>query len=376
MRQVYLDNAASTPMDDSVIEAMMEAAKEHYANPSSLHDLGRAAKEFIEECRRSIASALSVKPSEIIFGDGATLSNNQLISGVCTSYGGLPACTAIEHDSILNLVRSTGGQVLEVDSSTGKLDVRSIAGLADDIVVLSVMAVNNEFGLKQDITRVSATLEGVKQRRKDKGVDMPIYLHVDASQAGLYKLLPKELGIDLMTISGKSSYGPKKSSVMFVSGSVAVEPVLYGAGRERSINPGTQSISNIAGITKAITTLDRCRDAIFNQIESLSSRLAAGIREMGGQIIAEHMDRSPNIVGAIFPGKDNETLLYELNNLGIYVGISSACHASAGAESTALKAIGHNQEDQKSSLRISLSKHTSEEDIDFLLQSLADLLEG
>ncbi|MEM6997509.1 MAG: aminotransferase class V-fold PLP-dependent enzyme [Patescibacteria group bacterium] len=371
----YFDYAASTALLPEVKQAM-EQADAFYANPSAQHLFGREAATFIEKHRQELAAELQVKPQEIYYMAGATEANNLALRGAVNHYGGRPACVMTEHDSVIRTVEAMGGETLEVERATGQVKEDAIINLPDDVVVFSLALVNNETGVVADMRRVRKLLAMVKESREGRGIDLPLLLHTDASQAGLYTLSPRTHNADLATYSSKSLYGPSQAAVLFVSRSVQLKPDATGGSQENGYRPGTQSAKNIAGVSTALRVAVKERAPQLNQLETLNEYLVEGIESLGGSVVLASEEKSPHVLMVVFEGVDNEELMHKLSQRGFAVGIGSACHASSKRPSRALEALAISRDEQRSSIRLSIGRYTTRDSIKDLLANLEDLLVG
>jgi len=376
--EIYLDNAATTAPDPAVVQAMLRALTEEYGNPSSLHRKGLGAERLVTSAREAVARTLGVSPEEIVFTSGGTESNALALRGIAARARGRHlVTTAIEHSSVLTPLQrlAAGGfelTVLPVDRS-GRVSPDAVAGaLRPDTALVSVMAVNNEIGTIQPLAEIGALL-----RRHAAGGRVVIF-HVDAVQAwGKIALRPREWLVDLMSLSGHKVHGPKGSGALYVRRGLDLAPLLGGGGQERGVRPGTENVPGIAGLGAAARLIVEHGDAA-DRMRALRDRLRAGLAGIADvRVNTPDEGAAPHILNVSFAGVRGETLLHRLEMDGIYTSTGSACHAHDPTPSHVLLAIGLTPELAGSSLRFSLSRATTPEQIDTAIaavtRAVADL---
>lgn len=372
---IYLDNAAATPVLDEVVEAMRPYYSERYFNPSATYSEGLAVRKNLEETRSAVAHWLGAKNSEIIFTSGGTESNNLAIQGVMSQYPEANAVTsAIEHESVLSPVETLNNRKVGV-SADGSLKLNELEKAIDNNTVLvSIMYANNEVGTIQHLREVSKI---VGQKRRQRGSALPLYLHTDACQAANYlDLHISRLGVDMMTLNGGKIYGPKQSGCLFVKSSVNIKPLVLGGGQERGLRSGTENIANIVGFAKALDIAQSSRhdetDRLHQLQQTFIKKLTARLPEI--EINGSKKMRLPNNVHVTFTGQDNERLLIQLDQAGILAAAGSACSASSDEPSHVLAAMGISEVDARASLRLTLGRETSQQDLDKVVKTLAQLV--
>jgi cysteine desulfurase len=365
MRRIYLDHAATTPLDPRVFEAMRPYLLEHFGNPSSVHARGRKARFAVEESRETVASLLGAEPGEIVFTSGGTEANNSALLG---TDGGV-LTSAAEHESVLRPVealRDRGWPIrMIMPGRTGAVSAGTIERYLDgDIALVSIMHANNEVGTITPIEEIVA----VSRRRGAR-------VHCDAVQTAGYGMMrADEVGVDLMTVSGHKFYGPKGAGVLFVRGSTSLESLLRGGSQERGRRGGTENVPAIVGFARALELAvleagDRRRHA-----EALRDRLMAGLLEAVGEHVrivtpAGRAAVAPHIVSVVVPpvegrAVDGEMLLLNLEMEGIEASAGSACTSGAVEPSHVLTALGMDVETASAAVRFSVGKDTSEDEID------------
>lgn len=370
----YFDYASATPTDSVVSATMQPYASDIFYNPSALYSHSREVRAVLSDARQITAQTLGVKPSEIIFTAGCTEANNLAIQGVLRAHpGSRILVSAIEHDSVLNSLKSYPGKTIPV-LANGLVDLDALRSLLDDTVVLvSVMYANNEVGTIQPLREISYILD--EERKKRGPLGLPLYLHTDAAQAGNYLMMKaRSLGVQLMSINGGKIYGPKASGCLFVGSEVVIESILFGGNQESGLRSGTENVSAIVGFTKSLATAAELATSESKRLAALRKQLVEACKELGGVIHGSKTKFLPNIVNIGFPGVDNEQLIIKLDNLGFQVASGSACHAASGEVSHVLMAMGLNKTQTRESIRISMGRHTTATDVQNLLTAIRQLL--
>ena len=381
MREVYLDNSATTRVEPEVVEAMSHAAAVAYGNPSSPHRKGLDAERLVREARAAVARALGgVDDRTVLFTSGGTEANNLAVFGTARAAGRAGrhvVTTAVEHSSVLEACLALKHEgfdvtVLPVDAE-GRVRLEELeAALRDDTVLVSVMHVNNEVGTVQPVAEIAELI-----RRRRRGGRYPV-LHVDAVQSlGKLPLRPLDWGVDLMTVSAHKIHGPKGVGALYVAEGVRLAPLLYGGDQQGGLRPGTENVPGIAGFGKAVElTLAAMADGAVQRMAALRVRLLDGLRSgfadarVNGPTEPERA--APHILNVGFADVRGEVLVHALAERGIYVSTGSACHSRRGVVSHVIRALGVPERYAQGTLRISLSRHTTPEDIDRLLEALAE----
>jgi Cysteine sulfinate desulfinase/cysteine desulfurase and related enzymes len=385
--EVYLDNSATTRVTEGVRDIVARALYEDYGNPSSMHRLGVKAEQYMKESACIIANTLKVEPKEILFTSGGTEANNLALIGTAMANkrrGNHIITTRIEHPSVhqpLVYLEENGFQIsfAPVDE-TGKLIKEKLYELIkDNTLMVSIMYVNNEIGSVQDIEELASEL---KKRKKD------LIFHVDAVQAfGKYRIYPKRTGIDLLSFSGHKIHGPKGIGVLYVSEKIKINPTIFGGGHQRGLRSGTENVPGIAGIGQAVTELYQSFDEkiarmyhlkqkFLQQISKLEGVTINGVpKECTGDFEIEQLkNTAPHIMSVSFQGVRSEVLLHALEDKGIYVSAGSACSSHHPTPSVTLIAIGLPKDLLESTLRFSMSEMTTEDEIDYTLEQIKQLL--
>jgi len=374
VRLIYLDYNATTPIDPRVAEAMGPLLTAGFGNPSSTHAEGRRAKLALEEARQKVAHCIGGSPSEVVFTSGGSESNNLAIRGLIEARGGGHVITsAVEHPAVLEVVlaleieRRIELTIVGVDRF-GRIDPGAVAAaLRDDTVLVSLMLANNEVGTLQQVGEVAALC-------RERGVA----IHTDAAQAvGKVPVNVTDLGVDLLSVAGHKLYAPKGVGVLYVREGVEIMPQIRGAGHERGRRAGTENVLLAVGLgTACELALNEVAEE-QERLADLRSRLAAGLRT-GSEDLVEHghpEERLPNTLSVAFPGRDAGGLLGDLAE-DLAASAGSACHSGATMISYVLQAMGVEPAMARGTVRLSLGRFTTEEEIDrataLILNAAAD----
>lgn len=385
MHTVYLDHAATTPMDSRVVDAMRPYFTTEYGNPSSLYADGRRAKEALDRARRAIATVFHCSPEELIFTGSGTESDNMAVLGVPryhTAKGKHVIVSAIEHHAVLNAaehLRKEGFEVtvLPVDQY-GVVDPQAVhAALRPETTLVSIMAANNEIGTIEPIREIVKVIREWKQTNGRKATDAP-FVHTDACQAaGALSLDVQKLGVDLMTVNGSKIYGPKGTGVLYVRRGVRLEPLVYGGGQEQRLRSGTENVAGIIGFATALEIAEAQRVEESARLTVLRDRLIAGIMERVPKVVlnGHPTERLPNNVNVSILDIEGEAMLLYLDAKGIAAATGSACDSESLDPSHVILAIGRPYEYAHASIRFTLGRSTTAEDIDYVLDVLPDITE-
>lgn len=374
--EVYLDNSATTRCYDSVRDVVDKVMCEDYGNPSSMHKKGMDAERYVKESRAMIAKTLKVQDKEIIFTSGGTESDNLAIRGAAKANkraGRHLITTSIEHPAILNTMQYMEEQGYRVTyllvDQYGKvrLDVLKDA-LCEETILVSIMYVNNEMGAVQPIQEAARI---VKMYNKN------ILFHVDAVQGyGKYRIFPKREGIDMLTISGHKIHGPKGIGALYIDEKVKIRPIVFGGEQQHNIRSGTENVPGIAGLGVAAREIYTGLEEKVAVMRRLKAKFVEGIKKIPYTTIHGLYDEgsAPHIISVGFMGVRSEVLLHALEDHGIYVSSGSACASNHPQISGVLRGIGTRREFLDATLRFSMSEFTTEEEIDYTLKTLYNLV--
>lgn len=374
--QVYLDNSATTQCFPEAADLMYKVLTEAYGNPSSMHQKGVEAERYIKEAKEIIAKNLKVQEKELYFTSGGTESDNMAVIGcaLANQRAGKHLITSfIEHPAVLNAMKHLEEQGFSVTylpvDAWGRVQVSDVReALRPDTILVSIMHVNNEIGSVQPIGEIGALL---------KGWEHPVLFHVDAVQSyGKYVIHPKRLGIDLLTASGHKIHGPKGIGFLYKNERVKARPIIFGGGQEKGFRSGTENVPAIAGMGAAVKEIYRDFEARIDKLYELREMFCGEVRQIEGTVVngLPGRESAPHVISVGFAGVRSEVLLHALEERGIYVSSGSACASNHPSVSATLKGIGVRKELLDSTIRFSLSIHTTEEELCYTLEALKELL--
>lgn len=371
MKTIYLDHAATTPVDEAIFAAMLPYFREQFGNPSSIHRFGLEVRNVLTKARNAVADALQVRPNEVTFTSGGTEANNLAIFGVTGRYESPRhiITSAIEHPSVLRaceFLESNGWKLTRLPvNEYGEVDPAALrAAITGNTVLISIMAANNETGTLQpieELARIAAEHE--------------IPFHTDAVQAfGKVPLDLRNTPISLLTLSGHKIYGPKGIGALFVRKGIRLAPMLRGGGQEEGLRAGTENVPAIAGLGKAVELMFANQKSILEHVQALSDRFIRFVKDnLRGAVLNGHPERRvPGIVNFSFPPKDSLSLVMALDLKGIAVSNGSACSSGNLEPSHVLRAMQRPAPVLASALRFSFGKDNTEADLEALQQALLE----
>lgn len=377
--EAYLDNAATTPVFPEVKEIMGKVMEEDFGNPSSRHTKGIVAEQYIKEAAEIIAGVLKCQPKEIVFTSGGTESNNMALIGTALANqraGKHIITTRIEHASVhepLAFLEEMGYEVTYLPvGNTGRVSAETVKqALREDTVLVSIIYVNNEIGSVEPVAQIGEMLHKEKP---------DVLFHVDAIQAfGKYKIAPKRLGIDLMSVSGHKIHGPKGIGFLFVRDGVKIRPILFGGGQQKGMRSGTENVPGIAGLGVAVKNIYQNHSEKAEELYGLKKMLAEGLLQYDGVTI-HGMDgilleeTAPHIVSVGFTSIKSEVMLHALAQEGVFVSSGSACSSNHPELSGTLQAIGVREDLLDATLRFSLSVMTTKEQVSHAVEAVGKVL--
>lgn len=376
--EVYLDNSATTRTFPEVAELMSKIMCEDYGNPSSMHNKGVQAERYVRYGRETLAKILKVNEKEIYFTSGGTESDNlALIGCAMANYraGKHLITTKIEHPAILQTMHYLEDQGFEVTylsvDDKGQISLQELQNaMRKDTILVSVMHTNNEIGAVEPIAEAGRLI---------KSTNPSTLFHVDAVQGfGKYRIYPKRMGIDLLSVSGHKIHGPKGVGFLYIGEKVKIHNIIYGGGQQKNLRSGTENVPGIAGMAKAAEMLYNHLEEDAERLYSLKDYFCEGLRKIPDIRInnPEGMEGAPHIVSLSVAGVRSEVLLHALEDKGIYVSAGSACSSNKPhtAGSATMKAIKLPEEFLDSTLRFSMSVYTTREELDYTLQVMYDII--
>jgi cysteine desulfurase len=368
-------------MDQRAISAMKPFLGENFYNPSAAYQAARQVRASVEGARHSVAQTLGAKTQEIIFTAGGTEANNIAIHGIMSQYPkGNIVVSAIEHESVLEPAAQYECRIAPVDAS-GIIDIDKLEKLIDEnTVIVSVMYANNEIGTVQPIKQISDVIAKKRLERSsgELGSDTyPLYFHTDACQAANYlDLSVTRLGVDLMTLNGGKLYAMKQSGCLYVRAGVELGIFISGGGQEAGVRSGTENVGALHSFATMLQSVQQNRKSESKRLQELSYHLFATLSQKNNDIsLNGHSSRRlPNNLNIHIPGVDGERLLMELDEAGLMVATGSACTASNDQPSHVLLACGLTEQEAASSLRITLGRQTTLEEVERAADILAQVI--
>ncbi len=372
MPRIYMDHNATTPIRPEVRDKLMPFFSELFGNPSSAHSFGQEVKVHLDEARTRIASVLGASQAEIVFMSGGTESDNAAIKGVAQALGeGHIVSTQIEHPAVMQSVSylvKKGFEATYIKVGSGGVvdpdDIRK--AMRPDTILVSVMHINNEVGTIQPIEEISAIT-------REAGA----LLHTDAVQSfGKLPTNVDELGVDLLSVAGHKIYGPKGVGVLYIRKGTRIDPLIIGGAQEKRRRSGTENIAGVAGFGEAAILAEQEREKVHARFEKLRSKFVDGLEEIPDVIInGEEGKVFPSTVSASFSHIEGESLLLSLDMEGIAVSTGSACSSGTLEPSHVLVAMGMDPVLAQGTLRFSMGRGTTEEQVDRVLEVLPPIVE-
>jgi len=378
---VYLDHAGTTPLDSKVLEAMVPYFTQHFGNPSSLHSVGQEARYALDEARERVAGVLNCRSREIVFTAGGTESDNAAIHGVATALhetGNHIVTSSVEHHAVLHACQYLESQGFEVTylsvDADGMVQPEAVYNAINERTTLvSIMYGNNEIGT---INPISEIAKSVKKRAEE--LSRTIVFHTDAVQAAGYLSLDvAELGVDLLSLSGHKFHGPKGTGVLYMKRGSPYLPLIHGGGQERERRSGTENIPGIIGLSVALEAADTVRGETSQRCAALRDRIIDSVLQQipGSRLNGHATQRLPNNANFSFTGVEGEPILLGLDMARIAASSGSACSSGSLEPSHVLLALGQSAEIARGSLRLTLGRDNTEDEVEYLLGVLVDLVQ-
>lgn len=375
--EAYLDNSATTRCTEAVRDIVVRTMMEDYGNPSSMHNKGVEAERYLKDAREIIARTLKAEGKEIYFTSGGTESNNWALIGAAMANkraGMHIITTAVEHAAVLQPMQYLEEQgfsvtYLKVDRE-GHISLKELEeAITDQTILVSVMYVNNEVGAVEPIGEIGKLIKA-----KNPGT----LFHVDAIQAyGKYRIYPKKLGIDMLSVSAHKIHGPKGAGFLYVDSRVKIKPLILGGGQQKGMRSGTDNVPGIAGLSMAAKEIYTDFEAKIAGLYEKKQFFIDGIKAMPEASLnsQEGENSAPHIVNVSFVGVRSEVLLHALEERGIYVSSGSACSSNKKLPvSTVLREIGLSAQEAESAVRFSFSVHTTQEELAYCLEQLKEIV--
>jgi len=387
-KKIYLDYAATTPVDPRILKVMEPYFVEKYGNPSSIHSFGQEAREAVEKARNQVAEFLNCKVSEIVFTGSATESNNLAIRGLLKALKRRKRAgekvhiitSQVEHKAVLETCHDLEKDGVKITYlPVGRDGIINLDDLRAEITpetdLVSIMYVNNETGAIQPIKKIGSLIKEINKTKEH-----PIFFHTDAVQAvNWLNCKVDDLGVDLLTFSGHKIYGPKGIGVLYIRTGIPVSSIITGGEQEWGLRAGTENVANIVGLGAAVEEIKKHKEKMFRKVRLLQEKLEKRVlsivpksRVNGPQNFKE---RAPHISNFAFEGIEGESLVISLDLEGIATSTGSACTSRLLKPSHVLMAMGLPELEAHSSLRVSLGKFTTAREIDIFLKTLPRVVE-
>ena len=380
MEFVYMDNSSTTKPAPEVVEAMVQCLTDGWGNPSSLHGLGSASRS-INRSRAAVAGLINAGKDEIYFTSGGTEANNWAILGTLNPARGRlkhVIASKVEHPSVLATLEYLSKRGCEVTlvpvDRYGFVDPDKVMeAIKPETALISLMMVQNEIGTIEPCKEIGKML-------RERGDNDKIRFHVDAVQG--FARLPidvKNWGVDLLTMSAHKIHGPKGVGAIYIRKGVSLAPLLYGGEQESGMRSGTENVPGVTGMGEACRLWSTDREAVIESLQDFRERLIRGIREVFPQAVLHGPEKenvAPYIIHFSFPGYRGETMLNALEQRGVYVSTGSACSSRKAKPSPVVLALGGSRREALSAIRFSMSRYTTQEDIDKTIEAVRDSIKS
>lgn len=373
--EAYLDNSATTQCYEEVCEIVLRTMREDYGNPSSMHLKGVEGERYLKEAGSRIAKTLKVEEKEIYFTSGGTESNNWALIGTALANqraGKHIITTAIEHPAIsapASFLEDQGFTVTRLGvNHKGEISLEELEqAITPETILVSVMFVNNEIGAVQPIAEIGELIK----KKNPKTI-----FHVDGIQAyGKYRIFPKKMGIDLLSVSGHKIHGPKGTGFLYINGKTKILPYIYGGGQQRGMRSGTDNVPGAAGLGMAAEKVYAHLEESVSHMRELHKYFTEELKKIA-QVVIHGMGEAgaPHIISVAFVGVRSEVLLHTLEERNIYISAGSACSTHKRSGSPTLTALGIPREQMESTVRFSFCENTTKEQLDYALDVLREVL--
>lgn len=365
-REIYLDYAAATPLDKRVFLAMEPYLSEQFYNPSAAYTPARKVREAYDDAKHRLAMAVGGKRDEIVMTAGATESINIAFRGVLEP-GDHVVIGATEHPAVYAVAEQYDCTVAGA-TEKGIVTAEAVKKcITDRTKLVSVTAADSELGVIQPLRDIASVIHEVRQQRQERGIATPLYFHTDASQAaGAVDLHVARLGVDMMTLNAAKCYGPKQVGLLWTAASIAITPTVFGGGQERGLRSGTENVAGTIGFASVLEYAQNHRHSEGKRLaglrDELQAKLVAALPEL---VVNGHpKKRLPGHLHVSLDGLDAERVVFHLDMKGVCCATGAACAANKGTRSRALVAVGMSDSLADGSLRFSLGRGTTEEDIE------------
>ncbi len=386
MKESYLDNSATTQVLESVAQLMSKIYTEDYGNPSSMHSKGIIAERYVKDARDNLSKILKVNPKEILFTSCGSESDNMALIGCAhanSRRGRHLITTKIEHPAVLNSMKQLEEEGFKVTylgtDSSGIISLDELkAAIREDTILVSIMHVNNEVGSVQPIKEAGELI---------KKINPEIIFHVDAVQSfGKFRIFPKKMNIDLLSVSGHKIHGPKGVGFLYINEKIKIKPIIFGGGQQNGLRSGTENVAGIAGMSLAASTLyeslDEDRQRLYElkkyfieQVSQIDDVTVNGLPECASD--TDDMELrygAPHVVSVSVKDIRSEVMLHSLEESGIYISAGSACSSHKRVPSATLTSMGLDPKTIESTVRFSFSVFTRKEDLDLAIEKMKEFI--
>jgi cysteine desulfurase len=385
---IYFDHAATTPIKEEVRKSMCKHFADSFGNPSSIYKIGREARQILEDSREKAVELLGAeKPNEIIFTSGATEANNLALRGVCEAISNKPhiVVSSIEHHCVLDVAKHLKStEAAEVTwlpvSKEGIVDPKDVEkSIKENTVLVSVMMGNNEMGALQPIKEIGLLVKKSKVEREKQGSDNPLYFHTDAVQAFAFSDVDvEELGVDLLSLTAHKFYGPKGVGLLYVRSGTKIAKQQFGGAQEKGRRAGTENVPYIVGMVKAMELAVKNRAKYSKEVGKMTDYLIKRMKEIENATLLGPKDkknRLPHIANFLFKGVEGESILINLDMVGVATSSGSACTSGSLEPSHVTKAMGYGDLEAHGSVRFSLGDLNKKSDVDELMKHLPKIID-
>ena len=380
---IYLDYAAATPVSDQVFEAMKPYFSENFFNPSASYLPAKHVRRVYEDAKDELAHTIGAKGNDLVITAGATESINLAFTVLKNFENANCLISKIEHASVREAAKNFASEVREINvDKTGYLDLNDLENKIDDnTVLISVAAANNELGTIEPLSDIAEIVRKVRMDRLSHGIETPLYLHSDASQAmSLIDIYVSRLGVDMLTINSAKVYGPKGIGALYVGHGIKLSPITFGGGQEMGLRSGTENVPLLVGFATAAKIAKEHVNGNRKKYEKLSEifkkTLVENLGDIEPKFLGNKKHQLANFISICFDGLDAERLIFKLEDEKIYVSTGAACAASKGQKSHVLTAIGLTDSEINGSLRISMGKMNDEENVKIAAEKLATIVKN
>ena len=380
---IYLDYAAATPVSDQVFEAMKPYFSENFFNPSASYLPAKHVRRVYEDAKDELAHTIGAKGNDLVITAGATESINLAFTVLKNFENANCLISKIEHASVREAAKNFASEVREINvDKTGYLDLKDLENKIDDnTVLISVAAANNELGTIEPLSDIAEIVRKIRMDRLSRGIETPLYLHSDASQAmSLIDIYVSRLGVDMLTINSAKVYGPKGIGALYVGHGIKLSPITFGGGQEMGLRSGTENVPLLVGFATAAKIAKEHVNGNRKKYEKLSEifkkTLVENLGDIEPKFLGNKKHQLANFISICFDGLDAERLIFKLEDEKIYVSTGAACAASKGQKSHVLTAIGLTDSEIAGSLRISMGKMNDEENVKIAAEKLATIVKN